>query len=249
MSNRIKRLRIFAGPNGSGKSTLYDYLIRVRAFNSYFHINPDVVVRDLSVSFNMDNWPVSFTKDELIGFLDTSPFQALVSFQFTDLISIHGKTIVLLDRTFADLSYLAAALADFLRHKMFESDSSFSFESVFSHPSKIEEIETARKAGYKTYLYFIATSDPRINLQRVQSRVDSGGHDVPVEKIQERYYRTLGNLYRSFLAADRVFFFDNSDINTTGSYEFFAEKDANRLHILNPQTSPQWFNEYLLKML
>jgi predicted ABC-type ATPase len=41
MGNKVKRLRIFAGLNGSGKSTLYDYLVKIKAFNSYFHINPD----------------------------------------------------------------------------------------------------------------------------------------------------------------------------------------------------------------
>ncbi|GHT95780.1 hypothetical protein FACS1894141_5030 [Spirochaetia bacterium] len=249
MTNRIKRLRIFAGPNGSGKSTLYDYLVKTHVFNSYFHINPDFIARDLPVSFNLDNWPIPVTENEMGDFLDASPFQALVPFRLSETIVLHNSAIVLKDRAFRDISYLAAALADFLRNKMLESDSSFSFESVFSHPSKIDEIEAAKKAGYKTYLYFIATSDPLINLQRVQNRVECGGHDVPEAKVRERYYRTMDNCYKAFLLADRVFFFDNSTLNLSGSYEFFAEKTGGKLHIVSPQTAPQWFGEYVLKKM
>jgi predicted ABC-type ATPase len=62
MSGEVKRLRVFAGPNGSGKSTLYDYLVKIRVFKSYFHINPDTIALDLPVSFSLGNWPISFTE-------------------------------------------------------------------------------------------------------------------------------------------------------------------------------------------
>jgi predicted ABC-type ATPase len=247
--NRIKRLRIFAGPNGSGKSTLYDYLVKVHAFNSYYHINPDVISRDLLISFNLENWPVDFSKDELIRFLDESPFQALVSYRLSKTLIIQGSTISLKQSGLSDISYLCAAVADFLRKKMFSINSSFSFESVFSHSTKVEEIEAAKSAGFKTYLYFVATSDPIINQQRVHNRVEHGGHDVPEDKIQERYYRTMGNLYAAFVAADRVFFFDNSVSSGNIHFDFFAEKNTGRLRINSKQTAPQWFNEYLLKKL
>jgi predicted ABC-type ATPase len=80
--NKIKRLRIFAGPNGSGKSTLYDYLVKIHAFNSYYHINPDLFARDLFISSNLNNWPIDFTSAEIVRFLDESPFQKLVSYVY-----------------------------------------------------------------------------------------------------------------------------------------------------------------------
>jgi predicted ABC-type ATPase len=249
MSDGIKRLRIFAGPNGSGKSTLYDYLVKIRVFNSYFHINPDAIALDLPVSFSLGNWPISFTEKEVKQFLDASSFQSLVSFQLSDLVSVQETAIVLNDSAFSNTSYLAAALAEFLRHKMLGSGSSFSFESVFSHPSKLDEIEAAKKAGYKTYLYFVATSDPLINLQRVQNRVESGGHDVPAEKIRDRYIRTLQNCYAAFLTADRVFFFDNSAHDGSNAFDMFAEKADGRLHVLNSLRAPEWFNEYVIQKM
>lgn len=132
MSKRIKRIRVFAGPNGSGKSTLYDYLTRINAFHSYYHINPDLIAKDLSVSLNLDNWPIDFTYIELADFLTSSPFQSLVDFNLSDSLSYQEQKISFKNLPFSNNSYLAAAIASFLRIKMLESDSSFSFESVLS---------------------------------------------------------------------------------------------------------------------
>jgi predicted ABC-type ATPase len=250
MTNWTKRLRIFAGPNGSGKSTLYEYLVKTRAFNSYFHINPDVIARDLPVSLNLDNWPVDFSEAEVSRFLDNSPYQLMVPFCLSERVIISDRILQLKQgEGSADISYLAAAIADFLRYKMIRADSSFSFESVFSHPSKIKEIEEARRRGFKVYLYFISTADPRINQQRVQSRVGRGGHDVPEEKIGERYFRTMSNCYDVFLLADRVFFFDNSVLFDQEAYHFFAEKKSNKIYVSHTPAMPQWFDEYILRKI
>lgn len=249
MSYRIKRLRIFAGPNGSGKSTLYEYLVKIHAFNSYFHINADNIASALPLTYDMNNLPINFNADELNNFLDHSPFQSLVSFRLSDRISIHNSRISLKDsQQFSD-SYLAAALSEWIRYKMFLSGSSFSFETVCSHPSKIAEIKNAKKLGYKIYLYFISVTDPFINLERVKLRVKCGGHDVPKEKIQTRYFRTMENLYRVFLLADRAFLFDNStQYSADSSFTIFAEKYQNTLY-LPSGTFPVWFNTYLLEKL
>ena len=246
MSNRIKRLRIFAGPNGSGKSTLYKYLIQINAFNSYYHINPDLIAKDLAVSLNLDNWPIDFSFNDLISYLKLSPFQALVNYEISELLYFKDRRIALKDPSFND-SYLAAAISDFLRYKMIQSDSSFSFESVFSHDSKIKEIEIAKKANFKIYFYFISTSDPSINFQRIKNRVETGGHDVPNVKINDRYYRTMNNLYEAFKLSDRAYLFDNSSEKSNGSFDFFVEKNENNIYLSNSDFIPQWFDEYLLK--
>jgi predicted ABC-type ATPase len=250
MANRTKRLRIFAGPNGSGKSTLYEYLVKIQAFHSYFHINPDSIAKDLPISLNLNNWPVDFSETETSRFLDNSPYQAMVPFRLSERITIHDRIARLKkEADSADMSYLAAAVADCLRCKMMRADSSFSFESVFSHPSKIKEIEEAGQRGFKIYLYFITTADPRINRQRVKNRAERGGHDVPEAKIRERYFRTMSNCYEAFLLADRVFFFDNSFFSDSVTYRFFAEKRSNKIYVSNSSAMPQWFDEYILRKI
>jgi len=249
MSKLIKRLRIFAGPNGSGKSTLYNYLEQIRAFHSYYHINPDLIARDLNISLNLDNWPINFSHDELSDFLRKSPFQSMAKYDFDDLLKYQEKRISLKHTSSKNISYLAAAIANFLRIKMLQSDSSFSFESVFSHISKIKELENAKKANFKIYLYFIATCDSLINLQRIKNRVVSGGQDVPKNKIFERYSRTMSNLYAAFKLSDRAYFFDNSKEKTNGSFHFFAEKSGNLLYLSDQNSIPQWFFDFIIKQL
>jgi len=246
MKERMKRLRIFAGPNGSGKSTLYNYLAQVKAFNTYYHINPDLIAKDISVSLNLDNWPIEFNFKELDEFLKYSPFQTMVNFNISGLLLLEGQRISLKETTFKD-SYMAAAIADFIRYKMIQSNSSFSYETVFSHSSKLKELKIAKKAGYKIYLYFITLSDPLINLQRIKNRVETGGYDVPEEKVFNRYNRTLNNLYPAFKLADKAYFFDNSSKRIDSSFDFFAEKKDDNIYLPELKNIPQWFDEYILK--
>jgi predicted ABC-type ATPase len=131
---------------------------------------------------------------------------------------------------------------------MFEADSSFSFETVFSHPSKVDELKTAKERGFITYLYVVATEDPVINLKRVKNRVRRGGHNVPDDKVVERYRRTMENIATGFPLADRVYFFDNSASSETGAYQYFAEKRNNRL-TLTGNTVPAWFEKNILSKL
>jgi predicted ABC-type ATPase len=60
---------------------------------------------------------------------------------------------------------------------------SFGFETVGSHPGKVEFLGKAKSLGYTIALLFVATEDPEINLQRIKHRVVQGGHDVPEEVL------------------------------------------------------------------
>ncbi|MDR2999841.1 MAG: hypothetical protein LBU89_01135 [Fibromonadaceae bacterium] len=248
--HRVKRLRVFAGPNGSGKSTLYSYLVKNHIFNNYYFINADVISKDLMDFLNLAYYPVKFVKAEFLDFLEKSSFQSKLSFKLASKLNIEGSIISLTDRDFPEISYISACLAEFLRRKMImESDSSFAFETVFSHPSKLDEILFAKENGYKVYLYFIATKIPLVNLERVQGRIIKGGHSVPIEKVKERYIRSLGNAYKALLLSDKAFFFDNTITDIKNEYSFFAEKKDNALHIKDRFGIPSWFNEYILKRL
>lgn len=75
---------------------------------------------------------------------------------------------------------------------------SFSFESVLSDPSKLREIEVAKAAGCRIYLYFVCTENADIKVARVANRTRLGGHTVPEIRIRERYARILANLPEVF---------------------------------------------------
>jgi predicted ABC-type ATPase len=77
----------------------------------------------------------------------------------------------------------AQAIADHRREACIEAKRSFSFETVMSHPSKIDILVRAKEAGFFVQLFFVGTDDPRTNIERVALRVQQGGHDVPTDKI------------------------------------------------------------------
>ena len=60
-------------------------------------------------------------------------------------------------------------------------------------------------------LFYICTNDPSINAQRVAIRVMEGGHDVPIQKIINRYYRSIANCIEAVSIVDRSYFYDNSE--------------------------------------
>lgn len=105
----------------------------------------------------------------------------------------------------------AQAIADAERAECIANRQSFSFETVMSHPSKIDVLKAARANGFRTALYFVATESVELNVLRVRQRVQLGGHPVPEDRIRQRYVRTLALLPAAMACVDQVVLFDNSD--------------------------------------
>lgn len=117
----------------------------------------------------------------------------------------------------AERTIAAQALADERRNECIKARRSFSFETVMSHPSKVDILVRAKEEGYTVLLYFVGTDDPQTNVERVALRVAQGGHPVPVEKIKDRWLRTMSMLQQAIRSSDRSFIFDNSVVGTIGS--------------------------------
>lgn len=107
-------------------------------------------------------------------------------------------------------SYDAARVAEVLRQELLASGSSFCFETVFSHPSKIDFVARAKALGYHIVLVFVHLAHPTLNLARVHQRVARGGHAVPDDKVLTRIPRTLNNLRAVLPLCNEVRLVDNS---------------------------------------
>lgn len=202
------RLRMFAGPNGSGKSTIKE-VIPPQLLGVY--INPDEIEKGLRQSGCLDfsEFSVQASDAELMAHLRSSRLlekQGLLP----DVEKLSCQDGRLDFQGVAVNSYYASVLADFIRHKLLETRTSFTFETVMSSPDKVEFLRKAKAHGFRTYLYFVATEDPAINISRVANRVKSGGHSVPKDKIISRYYRSLDLLAEAIQHTDRAYIFDNS---------------------------------------
>jgi predicted ABC-type ATPase len=110
----------------------------------------------------------------------------------------------------------AQQLANALRSQAIAKRQDVMYETVMSHPSKIAELQSAKKAGYHITLLLVATEHPNINVQRVALRVAAGGHDVPEDRTRSRYARTLVLAPVAIGYADQAFIFDNTHSGETG---------------------------------
>lgn len=104
----------------------------------------------------------------------------------------------------------AAQLAEKQREEHLEQMSEFCFETVLSTERNINLLLKARQRGYFIRCYYILTADPMINVLRVKSRVEAGGHDVPEEKIVTRYDRALDLVRELVILCDICHIYDNS---------------------------------------
>lgn len=95
-------------------------------------------------------------------------------------------------------------------HTALDARQNILYETVFSHPSKLDLIRRARYLGYFIRLFFICTQSPRINVDRVAERFAKGGHTVPGKKIGERYNRALMYGAEAMRLVQRGYLYDNS---------------------------------------
>jgi predicted ABC-type ATPase len=107
-------------------------------------------------------------------------------------------------------SYKAAEIAEERRKAHLADRVSFVSESTFSHPSKLALIDDAKLAGFRVVLYHVSVRNPNLSVARVAARFDGGGHNVPEEKIRERYERNKELIRQAALRSDRAFVYDNS---------------------------------------
>lgn len=111
----------------------------------------------------------------------------------------------------ADHAYEAARIAADTRTRLIELGESFIAETVFSHPTKLELIDTAHAAGYSVVLHAVLIPED-LAVERVRHRVRAGGHDVPEHKIRERYQRLWDLVVSAARRTESATFYDNSMI-------------------------------------
>jgi predicted ABC-type ATPase len=143
----------------------------------------------------------------------------------------------------------AQVIADRRREACIEAGHSFSFETVMSHPSKIDILARAKAAGFFVQLFFVGIDDPQTNIERVQLRVARGGHDVPRDKIVPRWQRTMALLPTAIRIADRSFLFDNSASGLDQGPKLILvatrSADGNVDLSLKVNSPPSWLKTYV----
>jgi len=235
---------MFAGPNGSGKSTLKDYL-PIELLGVY--LNPDEIEKQCRGGLlDLAAFQVKTTEEEVLGFIRGSSFLASAGRSHSGEQVGFKEGELLFPPAVVD-SYLSSVVSDFIRQKLLQARISFTFETVMSHPGKVELLRQARKLGFRAYLYYIATEDPAINVSRVRARVITGGHPVPEDKIEARYYRSLELLSHAIRLTNRAYIFDNSEDGR--EHSFVAEITDGTTVKFKTEIIPAWFQRYVLERM
>ena len=60
-------------------------------------------------------------------------------------------------------------------------------ETVLSTDKYRKLVVSAKARGFEVRLIYVLLNSPDLNVERVKMRVKKGGHDVPTEKIVDRY--------------------------------------------------------------
>ena len=92
---------------------------------------------------------------------------------------------------------------------------SFAFETTLASKTFTRLIGRAQSAGYQVTLLYVALPSARLAKRRVARRVKEGGHSIPENVIERRFYRSLDNLmHRYRTVVDEWLVYDNSELKT-----------------------------------
>lgn len=75
----------------------------------------------------------------------------------------------------------------------------FAFETTLSTKSYVPFVNKAKDLGYNVILLYFWLSAPQIAIDRVAKRVNQGGHYIPNDIVERRYYRGLKNLFDLYM--------------------------------------------------
>ena len=92
-------------------------------------------------------------------------------------------------------------------------------------------------AGYSVVLIFIGLNGAAISDQRVAMRVAGGGHDVPRQKLTQRFSRTMKNLRHALVEIAGVMVIDHSDLEA-GYRVVLLRRDG--VNIWRSHPLPKW---------
>jgi predicted ABC-type ATPase len=243
---------VFAGPNGSGKSTIIQAVRQTtvdgRTLDFGIYVNADeIAVRLASGDFSFRPYrvgDVTFAQLEQFG-RESGLFRGgFDEAALNEAIGLHGNAVTMHEPEWKEV--VAQLFSNFVIDSLLKSGKKCSMETVFSHEGKVALMQQAKALGYKVYLYFVATERPSINIARVRSRVAAGGHNVPEDRIRDRYLRSLGLMYAAAQEAYQAYFFDNSGL--PGEHQLVAHfkmiGSGKEWDPVEPDKLPDWFIQH-----
>ena len=121
-----------------------------------------------------------------------------------------------------------------------EGRESFAVETTLASRSFVSVVKRCRQAGYITQLLFIALADTELAKKRVALRVSRGGHDVPDEIVERRFYPGLKNFFEIYMnQVDKWTFAENAGDGLVR----IAEQPSNDETVVHHETRLTYYRE------
>ena len=115
---------------------------------------------------------------------------------------------------------------------LFERREDFCIETTLATRSLLKMVRWAQQQGYYVTVLYFWLSSPELAIERVASRVQAGGHDIPEETVRRRYRVGLNYLFRDYIReCDKWILADNSN----PPFEIIAEGTKKGLIIRDMQ--------------
>lgn len=112
---------------------------------------------------------------------------------------------------------------------------SFTLETTLAGHGAMTILREAKKAGYETFVGYVALDEPDLHIERVRLRVSRGGHDIPDADIIRRYGRSLARAPEALRFCDEAIVFDNSGFQL----ERMLLLESGRV-VWRAETLPEW---------
>jgi predicted ABC-type ATPase len=131
----------------------------------------------------------------------------------------------------------------------------FAFETTLGGRTITEMLRSAISAGFEVRVWYVGLKSPELHIARVRARVARGGHDIPTERILERYDRSRYNLIRLLPGLTELWMYDNSEEGdpSTGALpkpKLIVHVDHKRIiEILDLRTAPEWTKPILVEAI
>ena len=209
MSTRKPSLWIIGGPNGAGKSTVARGLFEALDLSpSASVLNPDAIDHALH--------------------------------QVVPRIAPRLRPPAWMRRPLrpaytVGLNLLAVVTVEAVVAAAIEQRTDVCAETVMSTPKYLPHVRRAKANGVETGLIFVALPTPEAHVDRVRARVRANGHDVPRDRILQRWERSHQQLTDFAREVDRLLVF----ANLVGDPVFVAEKRDGVVTLHDRQVLPR----------
>jgi len=107
----------------------------------------------------------------------------------------------------------------------------FGFETTLAGKTYLKLLNELKQKGYSIHLFFLWMKSVKLALERIELRVQQGGHSIPEATVRRRFRRGIFNFFHKYEPiVDSWVVFDNSE----DIPKMIAFKESGKLEILDP---------------